>query len=289
MPRLFVVQYGRLKYPSNVRPRFVEIPGHFDVRRLAEHQLPYSLHTEYSYGSRRFDNPIVSQFPELVQRQTNGVPRLWASGSWAVQFAHYVLQLASGDWPPDIVEVHPPYVSDCSSVDEFLDRYSLFEEEIRAVWPSTCIVLENRSGTPLRRERFLVSMTHDITTLCERVQSRRHTLRMVLDVPQLMSAHRINAQSTPKATADLMSSVKPHADLILGIHLWGKIGRAAHHGDLRSLCHNRADVKEALLGGLADLLDDGIDRYLVPEVNDRDPSVVLSVLQDLESAGFELV
>lgn len=289
MPRLIVIQYHHLEYPRHIRPRFVEISGHFDVGRLVEHQLPYSLHTEYSYGSRRFDNPVVAQFPEIARCQTNGVPRLWASEDWALQFAGYVQLLADGNDAPDIVEVHPPYISDLGSIDEFLDRYALFEKEIRAVWPSAQIVLENRSGTPLRRERFLVSRASDITALCARIQYRHLGLRLVLDVPQLLSAHRISARSTAYAGAELLYGLSSNADLIVGIHLWGKKGRAAHHGDLNSLCHDRRDAKEALLSSLANLCDDGVDRYLVPEVNDGDPSVVASILRDLEAAGFELV
>lgn len=66
MPILIPVQYRALQYPCGIRPALREIAGHFDQPPLSI-QVPFSLHTEYSYGARRWDSVLIQAFPRLIE------------------------------------------------------------------------------------------------------------------------------------------------------------------------------------------------------------------------------
>jgi len=54
--------------PQEILLRFEEVAGHFDIERIY-HSLRHSLHTEYSYGKRKFESGLISSFPALVEAQ----------------------------------------------------------------------------------------------------------------------------------------------------------------------------------------------------------------------------
>lgn len=55
-----MVRYHQKKYPSYIPLHLEEVAGHFDVRRVFP-TLPYSLHTEYSYGKRTFQSELIQK------------------------------------------------------------------------------------------------------------------------------------------------------------------------------------------------------------------------------------
>lgn len=62
---------------------------HFDAFLVDKTQVdtPYPLHTEYSYMRRKFDNKIVSKYNEICNANNKGIPMLWYSEKWSVEFA----------------------------------------------------------------------------------------------------------------------------------------------------------------------------------------------------------
>lgn len=54
-----MVKYGRWEYPADVPIRISEIAGHFDKSNIYPKQA-YSLHTEYSFGSREFNSRCLN-------------------------------------------------------------------------------------------------------------------------------------------------------------------------------------------------------------------------------------
>ena len=51
MIQFHMVKYHKQAYPSDIPLRLEEVAGHFDIKKICP-DSPYSLHTEYSYGSR---------------------------------------------------------------------------------------------------------------------------------------------------------------------------------------------------------------------------------------------
>ena len=60
-----------------------------------------------------------------------------------------------GDQIPSILEVHPPF-AEYSSLESFLDVYSVFEEQIKLVYREVRILVENRYGTQYQPSPFCV-------------------------------------------------------------------------------------------------------------------------------------
>ena len=102
-----MVKYHGQTYPREIPLRVEEVAGHFDIERI-NHSLRYSLHTEYSYGKRKFESGLISSFPALAEAQKNGGPQLWKNKERASQFADFVFALA-GDDAPAVIEVHTPF------------------------------------------------------------------------------------------------------------------------------------------------------------------------------------
>ena len=123
------VEYNNTKYPEGYISDIKEVAAHFDKDNI-EVSEKYSLHTEYSYGKRKFDTELTSKFPELVEAQKDGVPQLWKTEEWASQFADFIVDLTLGCNHPTTIEIHPPF-NDYCTLDEFVERYKVFENKIK--------------------------------------------------------------------------------------------------------------------------------------------------------------
>lgn len=150
------VQYGIVHHtllksqPSWLRSQDIWI-------KINIEDLPnYSLHTEYSYGKRNLSSSLVTQFPVLCDANKDGVPQLWKSTEWTEQFAGFVIKLTEGHAAPKVVEIHPPF-NDYCDIEQFLERYAVFEKTIHAKYPDAEIVVENRAGAVYHGGRFIVS------------------------------------------------------------------------------------------------------------------------------------
>ncbi len=287
MGHFIPVQYMNHVYPNGILPRLYEVPAHFDAKPFTR-PGPFSLHTEFSYGPRKFTAPAVQGFEVLTSTVTSeGTPALWASRAWAGEFAQYIPAFTGGA-APTVVEIYPPFTA-YATLPEFLDRYSLFEEKLTDVYPKVRILVENRCGNMNRGLRFTLSTAKQLTEFSTLLDKSPLRLKITLDLPQLFSAHNLSAKNQWKGMTDIIEQMRDIRHNICGIHLWGKRpdrnGRPqAHFGDLNTYFGDPA-AKELFLSQLRSLLDDERPRLLVPEVNGGEADF-LSIINDLLQAGF---
>ncbi len=264
------VKYGSNEYPDDIKPELVEIAGHLDKQTI-ERVLAYSLHTEYSYGRRKFDSPMIRKYPELCEANRDGVPQLWKNERWAIQFADFILDLTQNNDAPIVVEIHPPF-SDYCDLYQFIERYHFFENCIHSVYPNTEIVIENRAGSMYHGGRFIVSKAEEISLLCRMVQETNTSLGVVLDFPQLLTAENIRPDSFDRIKySEAIDKIYPYREIIKGIHIWGKKKNAsgrwiAHNGTLDTFIEN-SENKKLFIEGIKRICSDDMIRFFVPEVN----------------------
>ena len=265
------IEYNGVPYPEGYSAEIREVAGHLDKNAIEDVEK-YSLHTEYSYGKRKFDTPRLSAFPVLREANKDGVPQLWKSDEWAEEFADFIIGLTQDHNSPEIIEIHPPF-NDYCSLEEFAERYLVFEHRIHTAYPDTTIVIENRSGAVYHGGKFLVGKAKEIAALGEVIRQHGLKLGIVLDFPQLLTAEGID---TLKFKAEkyraAIDSIIPYRDLIKGIHIWGKkksaTGRwVAHAGNLDTYFGDNQEVKTLFISGIEQICNDGVRRFLVPEVN----------------------
>jgi len=287
MPLLKPIIYNNKAYPSHVKSSIKEVAGHFDVSKKSI-QGDYSLHTEYSFMPRNFKSEMILRYPCLCESNKRGIPQLWFSKQWAVEFAAFIIELTKESNAPMIIEVHPPF-SDYSNLEMFLLNYDIFIRIIKSKYPDTTILLENRCGTRYQGGSFIVSDVNQLTVLSAIIDNTNIDLKITLDVPQLFTAHNITPPNTSEMEA-VFEKIKLIRHNILGIHLWGKRKNSegkpiAHNGDLNSYFDNNMDFKKIFLNLLYDAFDDDINRFFVPEVNGK-LGDLHSIVNDLEEAGF---
>lgn len=265
------IEYNGVPYPGEFSAEIHEVAGHLDKDTIEDAEK-YSLHTEYSYGKRKFDTPRLAAFPVLREANKDGVPQLWKSDEWAEEFAVFIIGLTQSHKSPEIIEIHPPF-NDYCSLAEFAERYRIFEQKIHETYPNTTIVIENRSGAVYHGGKFLVGKAKEIAALCEVIHQRSLKLGVVLDFPQLLTAEGID---TLKFKAEkyqaAIDTLIPYRDLIKGIHIWGKkkstTGRwVAHAGTLDTYFGGNDEAKTLFITGIEQICSDGAKRFLVPEVN----------------------
>lgn len=265
------VEYNNVKYPDEYVSDIKEVAAHFDKGNI-EASEKYSLHTEYSYGKRKFDTELISKFPALVEAQKDGVPQLWKSEEWASQFADFIAQLTADGNPPTTIEIHPPF-NDYCTLDEFIERYRIFESKIRLQFSDTNIVIENRAGAVYRGGKFLIGKAREIVALCEQIKEHNLKLRIVLDFPQLLTAENIDTlKFKQEKYQNSIDMICQYRDLIKGIHIWGKkkseTGRwVAHCGNFDTYFDSNEEIKNVFIDGIIKVCNDGQKRFFVPEVN----------------------
>lgn len=282
-----MVKYHNQTYPADISLRIAECAANFDITSVNT-DLQSSLHTEYSYGKRKLNSVIISQFPEIVAAQKDGIPQLWKSEQWAQEFAHFLFALA-GEKIPAVIEVHPPFVDYCD-FEGFLKIYQVFEELILETYPDIDLLIENRCGSVYHGGKFLISKNQDVEKLCNIIVQNHLRLKVAYDIPQIYTAH--NAKKTTQYI-DLLQQATVFRDQIGGVHLWGKkkssTGRKVSHcGDLTSYFEETPEAKEMFLHHFNAVFDDGIPRKMVLEVNSGNEDL-LSIVTDLRTAGVEFV
>ena len=290
LPYLIPVQYHRMEYPAQIIPSISEAAGHFDIKSLRCHGN-YSLHTEYSYGSRKFSSPAVQPYDRIKSAHSHGIPKLWYDREWSMEFAEFILDCTSFRKPPEIIEIHPPF-SDYADLPTFLTYFRVFQKRISERYPETKIFIENRSGSVYREGKFILSTMEQLLELSDLIDKNHLTLRITLDIPQLFTAHGISP-SRLKEMQNLFDEIKRIRHNIEGIHLWGKKEnqngrRIAHHGDLNNYFKGRNHFKEAFLQSMHQSFDDDLHRYFVPEVNSNSKDLQ-SIVGDLVESGFIFV
>ncbi len=282
------VQYGGHPFPDDIKPDLVEVAGHFDKEDIPD--IPnYSLHTEYSYGKRKFDTDLMSGFLHLPADNKDGVPQLWKSEEWAEEFARFIFTLTAEKPAPSVIEIHPPF-NDYCDMNAFVKRYNVFESMIHRAWPNVPIVIENRAGSVYRGGKFILSKAADIVQLCDIIKSENVNLRIVLDFPQLLTGENISPDRFDAAKyKKAITHIFLYSEYINGIHIWGKKKSAngrwvAHNGNLDDLFPIKEE-KEVFLKGIKAICDDGRTRFLVPEVNSGAEDLASVVRDVLRSQG----
>lgn len=269
--KFIFIEYNNVPYPEGFISDIKEIAAHLDKNEI-ETTERYSLHTEYSYGTRKFDTELISDFTELKTSHKNGVPQLWESDKWAEEFAEFIIKLTADKNAPTVIEIHPPF-NDYCDIDMFLKRYVIFEKRIREVYPETIIVVENRSGAIYKGGKFIVGKAQEIAELCQKIKENNINLGVVLDFPQLLTAENIDTlKFNTGKYSNVIDKISEHRDVIKGIHIWGKkkseSGRwVAHAGNLDTYFGDNQNNKSAFIKGIMCVCDDSIQRFLVPEVN----------------------
>ena len=287
MTRFEMVKYHGQTYPSFIPLRIEEIAAHFDVQTV-DGNLGFSLHTEYSYGKRKFDTELINKYPAIRDAQKDGVPQLWKNETWAFQFSDFIVDLVSEQEDPQVIEVHPPF-NDYTDMAGFVKNYSVFERRIKERYPGVEILIENRCGSVYRGGKFILSKTQDLLQLADLVNAEGLELKLAYDVPQIYTAHNVK---TEQQYIKWMKEIKDIRWFIGGVHLWGKrvsaSGRkVAHCGDLNSYFGDET-VKESFLKTFVESFDDGVPRKMVLEVNSGNEDLT-SIVTDLLAAGVEFV
>ena len=282
-----MVKYHSQSYPSTIPLAIEECAAHFDVTSVNA-TLKQSLHTEYSYGKRKFDSGLMHQFPTLRVANKADVPQLWKDELWAAEFASFVIALADNE-APAVIEVHPPF-TDYATFESFIGCYKVFEDEILAHFPDVSILIENRCGSVYKGGKFLVSKLSEVETLCNMIVQHGLQLKIAFDVPQIYTAHNVKKRET---YIDLLQNTQPLRDQIGGVHLWGKrrseTGRLVSHcGDLNSYFEQDMSLKKAFLQAFVACFDDNTVRRMVLEVNSGNEDL-LSIVSDLMAYGVNFV
>jgi hypothetical protein len=83
------IKYGKRAYPEDIKPQMQEIAGHFDIASIKTN-MPFSLHTEYSYGKRKFTSDLLSEFQIIKNSHHNFVPKLWVNHQWSKEFSQFI-------------------------------------------------------------------------------------------------------------------------------------------------------------------------------------------------------
>lgn len=286
LDNFILVEYSNLPYPERYSAQIQEVAAHFD-KAVIDPQRAYSLHTEYSYGKRKYNTELISKYPALISANKDGVPQLWKSAQWASEFADFIVDLVDGHSAPTIIEIHPPF-NDYCSLAEFADRLRIFERKIHEAYPDVIVVIENRAGSVYHGGRFLVGKAKEIVALCDLIKSDALNLGVVLDFPQLLTAENIDPlKFKTEKYQSAIQTIAEHRDLIKGIHIWGKkksaTGRwVAHAGNFDTYFGGNDAVKEIFLSGISEICNDGLPRFFVPEVNSGS-SDLEAIIQDLVS------
>lgn len=282
-----MIKYHNQSYPADVPLKTEEIAAHFDIQSVSGN-LEWSLHTEYSYGKRNFDSPLISRYPEIVSANKDGVPQLWKSEAWAAEFADFIVTLTAGIKKPKVIEIHPSF-NDYTDINGFISVYSVFESKTKEHFPDTEILIENRCGSVYSGGKFVISKMPDIAALRDAVIQHNLSLKLAFDIPQIYTAH--NATSEAEYIR-LLEQTEEVRDFIGGVHLWGKrkspTGRKVSHcGDLTSYFEVPA-VKELFLQKFNECFNDGVARKMVLEVNSGNEDM-MSIVSDLKRTGILFV
>jgi len=217
---LIPVKYHKRSYPAHIKPEIDEVAGHFDVLKISAPRA-FSLHTEYSYGKRSMLSALLGQFPVIRESHNQGVPKLWHSNEWALEFARFIKFVCNGATPA-IIEIHPPFSDYTESIETFLNRYKKFEELVLDFFPDSKIFIENRSGSTYKGGKFILSRGRDLRELSEGIARMGLKLRITLDIPQLITTYGGPQSFDSSSILCLLNRQRILQPMVDGIHLWGK-------------------------------------------------------------------
>lgn len=206
MRQFEMVQYGRWVYPEDIPIRISELAGHFDKDDIYPKQA-YSLHTEYSFGSRKFSGHHLKGLDTLINSNHYGIPQLWKSEEWAKEFAAFIFRMCENHSAPEVIKIHPPFCDYAEDFRSFIPIYKVFEYEILEKYPNTRIFIENRCGSNYKAAPFLFSGFISFFELCEEIEREKLNLRIAFDIPQLFTSETIGGGKLNRM-ADCLGRIK---------------------------------------------------------------------------------
>lgn len=311
MVKFYPVRYGEKEYPPDIEPKIQEIPANFFRQTLEETELRYlSLHTEPGRRWKKdmiLSSELLHEFPVIRNNMFDlgeyCVSQLWLNEEWSKEFSCFLVRLAEGidRQRIKVIEIHPPFDTYCDSLKTFLETYAVFEEEALKEFPSAIINIENRCNPAPKSKggNFILSTNKDIIELSELIPKFKLKLQLVVDIPQLFTAHYKSKLLSEVMIREALAPLKDIMDSVSSTHIWGsgpprsrgksdtKIIGAPHSGDFNTYFNNDEKVKYCFLQEIYKLFDDGKARYFVPEVNKT--IYVQSIVSDLRNAGIEFV
>jgi hypothetical protein len=301
MSKLIPVIYKNMNYPSHIEANIHEVSGNFHKEKLIV-KYPYSLHTEPSFGPKTFSSKIVNELNHISKVNPLDVPQLWYDYKWANDFYLFIDWLIGSNKPPEVLEIHPPFINYCNSFKYFIEIFKGFYYSFKNKYPSTKILIENRYGS-MNKYNFLLSTCFDVLEFCKILCSSEYSdidLKIFLDYPQLFSSETKKEKkqenwmgSNPLLLVEKIikfnHDIQKYRELIGGFHMWGKLRSGnrwiPHAGNFDTFFSNDIKLKHDFLSSVFSTFNDGTARYFVPEVNSGE-SDLHSIVTDMENEGF---
>jgi hypothetical protein len=273
------------------------------------------LHTESSHSIHirkkkkiTFNSKIIADFKNIASAQRNGIPQLWHNAEWSNEFFEFINWLVGSSIPPEVLEIHPPFIDYCNSFDDFLDIFRNFQKIFYEKYNDTKVVIENRCGTLYKDEygkegKFLLSTCNDILKFADILYNNSDIrLKIVLDYPQIFSAiitedSKISMDNLEGAVEKIKSfnkDLKKYRKVISGLHMWGKQKNKngkwnPHSGNFDTFFSKNKSLKDDFLKSVYDTYNDDIPRYFVPEVYLGSQEDLHSIVSDMVNAGFKFI
>ena len=90
-------------------------------------------------------------------------------------------------------------------------------------FPSAIINIENRCNPDPKRKggKFLLSTNNDIIKLSDLISKSNLKLKLVVDIPQLLSEHHGNILLSEEMIKEVLAPIRDIRDLISSTHIWG--------------------------------------------------------------------
>jgi len=306
MVKFIPVRYANKDYPPDIKPKTQEITANFfnflkHKKTLQKTELPYlSLHTDPGYRGKKdmlLSSELLNEFPIISNNVFNFgslcVSKLWFNEKWSKEFSHFLVKLTEGieRQRVKIIEVHPPFDTYCDSLETFLKIYAAFEEEVLKEFPSAIINIENRCNPDPKRKggKFLLSRNDDIIKLSNLISKSDLKLKLVVDIPQLLSEHHGNTLLSEERIKEVLTPIRDIREYVSSTHIWGYNidEQRPHDADFNVYFNNDPKVKDCFLQEVCKLFNDDKARYFVPEVSKT--LYVQSIVSDLRNAGIEFV
>jgi len=312
MAILIPIKVEKRNYPPHITAELQEISGDFAIEKNLSVNFPYSLHTESSHSIHirkkkkiTFNSKIITDFKSIASAQRNGIPQLWCNVEWSNEFFEFINWLVGSSIPPEVLEIHPPFNDYCTSFEQFLDIFKIFQNKFYGKYNDTKVVIENRFGTMYKDEdgkegRFLLSTCNDILKFADILYNNSDIgLKIVLDYPQIFSAiisedNKVSMDNLERAVEKIKSfnkDLKKYRTVISGLHMWGKQKNKnekwnPHSGDFDTFFSNNQSLKYDFLESVFDAFNDDIPRYFVPEVYLGSQNDLHSIVRDMEKVNF---
>ena len=308
MVKFIPVRYSNKDYPPDIKPKIQEATANFfnffkHKEALQKTELPYlSLHTDPGYRGKKdifLSSELLNEFPVISKNVfdfgSRCVSKLWFSKEWSKEFSGFLTRLTEGIEPErtKIIEIHPPFDTYCDSLETFLEIYAAFEEEVLKQFPPAIINIENRCNPDPKRKggKFILSTKEDIVRLSKLISRSGLKLKLVVDIPQLLSEHHGNTLLSEREIKEILTPIRDVRDYVSSTHIWGyninKERGGQHDADFNTYFNNDKNLKDCFLEEIKQLFDDGKARYFVPEVGST--AAVQSIVNDLRNAGIVFV